>query len=128
MKRTVILMVVLGVLLTACASRGGDFASLPLGDVTNGEILYHESVNGAPTCVSCHSLEDAVLVGPSLAGYGEIASTRLEGQSAEEYTYNAIVRPASHIVDGYINVMYSEYSTRLSEQDLADLIAFLLTQ
>ncbi len=114
--------------LASCASSDGDYASLPIGDATRGEVLYTESINGAPTCSACHALSDEALVGPSLAGYGDLAASRVEGQSAEDYTYNAILRPAVHIVQGYGNVMYTEYGFKLSDQDTADLIAFLLTQ
>lgn len=115
--------------LAGCgATESDDFASLPIGDATRGEALYTESINGAPPCSACHALSEEVMTGPSLAGYNEIASTRVEGQSAEQYTYNAIIRPAIHIVQGYGNVMYTEYGSKLSDQDTADLIAFLLTQ
>ncbi len=128
MKKYIILMIGSLFLFAGCASNTVTFADLPAGNDENGELLYSENINGAPNCISCHSLEDDRLVGPPIAGYSTIASSRVEGQSAEEYTYNAIMRPASHLVDGYSNLMYSEYGTKLAEQDIADLIAFLLTQ
>ncbi|GAB5490480.1 MAG: hypothetical protein Phog2KO_06950 [Phototrophicaceae bacterium] len=128
-KRVIIILGLLMLSLVACNSTPDiEFSTLPEGDATRGEIVYNDNINGAPSCVSCHLLSDMPLVGPGLAGYGEIASTRIEGLSAEEYTFNAIVRPATHLVDGYSNVMYSGYGTKLSEQELADLISFLLIQ
>lgn len=120
---------ILLLLLVGCSnSEKGSFSALPAGDANNGEILYTDMINGAPACSTCHALDDTALTGPSFNGYSAIAATRNEGQSAEEYTYNAIVRPADYLVDGYANLMYSEYQTRLSDQNLADLIAYLLTQ
>lgn len=115
-------------LLSACEAESVDLSTLPEGDAQRGEALYNESINGAPTCLSCHLLSDERLIGPGLAGYAEVAGMRVEGQSAEEYTYLAIVRPAAHIVSGYSNLMYAEYGSRLSDQQIADLMAYLLIQ
>ncbi len=128
MRKHIIFIIVSVFFFAGCASNTGNFTDLPAGDAERGEILYSENINGAPNCASCHSLEDERLVGPALAGYSTVAGSRVEGQSAEEYTYHAIARPATHIVDGYSNLMYSEYGSKLAEHDLADLIAFLLTQ
>ncbi len=113
-------------LLAACGSQPLDLSDWPEGDPARGEMLFAESINGAPTCISCHALSDQGGVGPGLAGYAEIAGERVEGQSAEAYTYLAIVRPSAHIVSGYGNLMYAEYRSRLSDQQVADLMAYLL--
>ncbi|PJF21507.1 MAG: hypothetical protein CUN56_10710 [Phototrophicales bacterium] len=102
--------------------------ALPVGDAERGSLLFQQSIGGAPTCASCHTLNDQRLTGPGLAGYGERAATTVSGQSAEVYTYQAIVRPAAHVVAGYSNIMYTEYSRKLNQQQIADLIAFLLEQ
>jgi cytochrome c2 len=91
------------------------------GDPADGELVFEE--NG---CDSCHSLEEGVDgAGPSLAGIANIAAERVEGQSAEEYLYEAIVNPSAHIVEGYNDIMPA-YDT-LGEQNLNDLIAYLMT-
>ena len=36
--------------------------------------------------------------------------------------------PAAHMVEGFANTMPANYKTRLTEQELGDIIAFLLTQ
>ncbi len=84
--------------------------------------------DGAPACSTCHLLEGRGGAGPSLAGLGAAAGARVRGQSAEEYIYNSIVRPARHIVQGYSNIMYNSYDEKLSAQQIADLITFLLSQ
>lgn len=128
MRYIAIIVVVSLLVLAGCSSSSSSFDNLPEGDAANGELIYYETVNGAPACSGCHTLTDEPLVGPGLAGYSTVAATRVEGQSAEEYTYNAIMRPSTHLVEGFGNLMYSEYGTKLSEQDTADLMAFLLTQ
>lgn len=125
--RIAIFVVVIG-LLSACNSQSAGLASLPEGDAERGAELFTERVNGTPACISCHALSDESRTGPGVAGYGEIAGSRVGGQSAEEYTYQAIVRPSAHLVEGYGNLMYAEYRSRLSEQQIADLMAYLLTQ
>lgn len=100
---------------------------LPTGDPVRGAALFTQSLGGAPACVSCHSLDGGASAGPTLEGYGAVAATRVKGQSAEEYTFYSILRPAKHIVRGYSNVMPANYAKSLSAQDVADLIAYLLT-
>ncbi len=121
--------VVLLVLLVACAPDELPFtlADLSPGDAGNGEKLFLQSVNGAPVCADCHALDDARNTGPSLAGFGAIAGKRVNNQSAEEYTFTSIVRPASYVVRGFSNEMYTDYANHLSKQDIADLMTYLLS-
>lgn len=100
---------------------------LPAGNAAHGAELFTESVNGAPACSTCHTLTDTTLVGPGLEGYAERAGTRIDGISATEYTYASIVQPATHIVSGFSNSMYNQYGRQLDTQQIADLIAYLLT-
>ncbi|MCA9913378.1 MAG: cytochrome c [Anaerolineae bacterium] len=125
--RVAFFIVLIG-LLAACESQPMDVSALPEGDAERGAALFSESINGAPTCSSCHALTDERMTGPGLAGYSERAASQVEGESAEEYTYQSIVRPSAHLVEGYGNLMYAEYRSRLSEQQVADLMAYLLTQ
>ena len=116
--------------LGACSS--GDQASgtpvpLPPGDATHGAELFTQSVNGAPPCSTCHQTDDTAVVGPGMKGYGARAGSRVEGQSAEQYTQESISHPASFVVSGFPNAMYNQYSSKLSPQDIADLTAYLLT-
>jgi cytochrome c553 len=113
-------------LLAACGSAPTP-TDLPPGDAASGEALFAEAINGAPPCSSCHSLDEAVVVGPGFAGYGAAAETRVDGLSAEAYTAQSITQPAAHLVSGFANVMYSNYGQKLDAQQVADLTAFLLT-
>ena len=123
-----VLLIGIAGLLSACASEPPAVApvDLPEGDAGSGEKLFVQSINDAPTCASCHNLSSASNDGPGLEGIGQVAAERVAGQNAREYLYMSIVRPSSHVVRGYSNVMYSEYEDKLSTEDIADLIAYLL--
>jgi cytochrome c oxidase subunit II len=123
-----ILFALLLLLAAACSTSSADTgAPLSPGDAARGAALFNESIGGAPVCLTCHTLDGSTLVGPSLLGFAEIAATRVEGQSAEDYARASILQPASHIVSGFSNLMYNQYAQRLTTQQTADLIAYLLT-
>lgn len=100
--------------------------ALPPGDVARGAALFTQ-IDGAPACATCHTLDGTPLVGPSLKGIAARASNRVEGQSAEEYIYTSIVSPSAYVVDGFSNSMYPQFARQLVPQEIADLIAYLLT-
>jgi hypothetical protein len=78
--------------------------------------------------VSCHAVgPEPSKAGPSLQDYSTLASQRVKQQTAEDYTFYSILRPSEHIVQGYSNVMPSDYAQKLSRQEIADLIAYLLS-
>ena len=68
-------------------------------------------------------------------GIGERAGERITevdytgaATSAEQYLFESIVQPNAFVVEGFAeNVMPSTYNTALTDQDMADLIAYLLT-
>jgi len=100
------------------------------GDSASGEDLFNQTVIGSqPGCVTCHSLTpDKVLVGPSLAGIADRAGSRVSGKSAEQYVHESIVNANAFVVDGFPEgVMPARLADELSDQQLADLVAFLLT-
>lgn len=105
----------------------------PVGDAAHGEQLYKQPTLGsanAPGCSTCHSLEPNVkIVGPSHATIGKDASARVPGMSAEDYLRQSIKEPNANVSEGYVaGVMYQNYAKDLSEQDINDLVAFLLTR
>lgn len=115
-------------LLAGCSAADiSNYQSLPHGDANRGAHLFQQSVNGAPPCASCHSLDGSAIVGPSLKGISTRAGTRIVGIDAPNYIYLSITRPAAYIVSGYSNLMYSQFDQKLTPQQLADLIAYLLT-
>jgi mono/diheme cytochrome c family protein len=121
----------LALLLTSCSSTSNlpqSAKDLPAGDADRGVDLFKQSINGAPTCSTCHTVDGTTLVGPSLKGLGAVAGTRVSGLSAADYVLQSITRPAVYIVSGYGNLMYNQYSDHLNAQQVADLIAYLLSR
>lgn len=114
---------------TACSPPPpASFAELPAGDAGRGAQLFSQSVNGAPECSSCHMLDDQTLVGPGMANYAAVAPVADAGASSlAEYTFVSITQPGAFVVSGFGNTMYAQYQRQLSPQDIADLIAYLLT-
>ena len=104
--------------------------ALPAGDPAQGDLLFHGKVNGHYPCSACHSLQAGqTLVGPSLGGIATSAATRKPGYSAEKYIHESIVSPNAYAAPGYNkNIMPITFGSQMSKQDLADLIAFLMTQ
>lgn len=131
MFRYTISITALAILLfTACSSNGAlpqAAKDLPPGDIARGANLFKQSIDGAPSCSSCHTMDGTALVGPSLQGYGAAAGVRIDGMSAAEYTFQSIVHPASYTVSGFGNLMYNQYAQHLSAQQIADLSAYLLS-
>ena len=106
-------------------------AELPAGDVTHGEQLASQN------CFVCHVTTAA---GPAWAasadqpGIGDRAATRIEqsdytgtATSAEQYLFESIVLPGTFLVSPFQNLMPADYGTKLTLQDVANLIAYLLT-
>jgi len=113
---------------------------LPAGDAARGEQLFAQQVKQASgtnaSCTACHSLVPGeVKTGPSLAGVATRAETRVAGESAEQYIRQSIQQPnAFHVPDNpaYVgangkSLMPEGLGNLMSDQDLADLIAYLLT-
>lgn len=123
-------ILVFSLMLTACG--GGNGASSGAGDAARGKALYEQTVigpNAAPGCITCHSLEaGTVLVGPSHAGLADRAGSAVPGQSAEDYLKESVSNPDAHITEGFqAGIMYQNYSKDLSEQEINDLVAYMLT-
>ena len=91
-----------------------------------GLKIYENGAHGSVACMTCHTLDGSMLVGPSFQGIAGRAGQRIPGVSAEDYLRQSIVDPAVHVVDGYTNLMPADYGATLSEQDIESLVAFLL--
>lgn len=121
--------------------RGGEVALppkasmvAPLGKVARGEQLYM----GMYGCVACHgdpAIPDSNNVGPHLAGVGSAAETRVEGMRGDQYLYESITEPSTHIAPECKGGLpcatptaMPEYASLMPLQDLADVLAYLLDQ
>ena len=103
-----------------------------VGDAARGDELFHHGLNGAPACSNCHSTTTSgkggpLAIGPGLLGISERAATRVEGMSAAEYVEDSIRHPSDYVVAGFSNVMYKDFARDYSDQDIADLVAYVLT-
>ena len=135
-KSVVIGIAVAALTLAAC---GGGSSSGGAGDAARGEALFKQSTIGtasAPGCSTCHSLDGSPLVGPSQQGVvgraeAAIASADYKGtaETVDEYLKESIVSPDVFVEEGYTaGVMYQNFGKELSDQEVADLVAFLATQ
>lgn len=100
------------------------------GDPARGEQMYYEMALGENvSCRVCHSLEPGVvLVGPSFAGIGTRAATRIPGMSARDYLRQSILEPDAYKVPGFEDrQMLQNFGEILTDEQIDDLIAFLLT-
>jgi mono/diheme cytochrome c family protein len=133
MKRSLflaLLIAALAAVLAACGNGGG--APAPAGgggSADAGKALFAQTVIGSqPGCVTCHSLNAGeTLVGPSLAGIATLAGSAVSGQSADQYIRASIVEPNAHVADGFAEGIMQSYKDALSEQQLSDVAAYLLT-
>ncbi|MCL4303892.1 MAG: c-type cytochrome [Anaerolineae bacterium] len=95
---------------------------------TGGGIISVEN-----SCSQCHSLDGTVKehgsAGPSFQGISERASNRAPELAAVEYLRQSIVDPNAYVVEGFSsNRMPKAYKFFLSEEEIEDLVAFMLTQ
>lgn len=91
-------------------------------DTANGDKLLDRY-----ECGVCHRMASE-RVAPSFVGMAARAATRRTPLTAAAYIYESIAYPGAYVVEGYSNVMLRDYLERLSERELGDMIAYLLTE
>ena len=96
-------------------------ALLSIGKATDGQLVINQY-----GCHVCHTAQVAG-VGPSWVGIAEHAATRRPPLSAADYLYQSITDPSAYVVPGYQNLMPADFAQRMSDQELADVIVYLLT-
>ncbi|MBI5304911.1 MAG: c-type cytochrome [Chloroflexi bacterium] len=136
MRKLVLLIALLAItalVLSACGGGGGGAAGA--GDAARGKALYNKSTIGtksAEGCVACHKYDEKegkAEKAPYTKGTGARAATRVAGMSAEEYIKESITKPDAYVVEGFNKGdMYQKFSAELSAQEMADLIAYLLSE
>ena len=121
MKKTILLLIALA--LSACSAMAkAEPTPTPDPLVLQGQQVFNAK------CATCHALvPDTIIIGPSLAGVATRAETRVEGQTADEYIQLSILRPGDYLVEGFNNVMITNFSKELTNEDMNALVAFLLT-
>jgi len=147
-RSTILLSIALIVIVLALAACGGGAAkpagseSQPAaaagGNADNGKKLFNEPViasAGSPGCVTCHSLEkDKTLVGPSLAGIATDAANTVKeadykgtAKNADEWLRESMLNPNVDVPEGFKPDIMPKTFTKLSAQELSDLVAYLQT-
>lgn len=121
MKKTILLLIALA--LSACsAMEKAEPTPTPDPLVLQGQQVFNAK------CATCHALvPDTIIIGPSLNGIATRAETRVEGVNAEEYIQLSILRPGDYVVEGFNNVMITNFAKELTNEDMNALVAFLLT-
>jgi cytochrome c oxidase subunit 2 len=117
-------------LLTACGGKAVDPADI--GDPERGRVIFETGAElTTQVCSNCHSVDGSTIEGipaPSLQGIGESAGERVKGLSAVEYLRESILDSDAYIMEGYSDMMDPSYKYLFSEDDINDLIAYMLTQ
>lgn len=112
------------------------FAEVSAADATNGELLF--IANAGSPCSTCHLVDSLdALVGPGQLNVFSRVVERIEAGVLEEdspyvYLYNSIVHPADYLTlnaEGvaYANAMPAIYGDLLTDEEIYDLIAYLVT-
>ncbi len=99
------------------------------GDPLNGQVLY----TGELACASCHEVGGGTVAPHTEGTFTRIEETRLSDPlladyTPEQYIVESIVNPTHYVVPNYQPVMPTDFGERLTAQDLADILAFLLSQ
>jgi mono/diheme cytochrome c family protein len=93
------------------------------GDAARGEAIF-----AAQHCGGCHTLAAAGAtgtVGPNLDQQLG-ASAQKAGESLSEFTRESIVNPNAFLAEGYSGgIMPTSFGDDLSDQEIADLVAFV---
>ena len=90
------------------------------GDPAAGAALFVEV-----GCVECHASEPgAISVGPAIDIMAREAGARVQGMASQEYLSMSITQPHTTIVNGFPTLLPN---FDLTEQEVADLIAYILT-
>jgi mono/diheme cytochrome c family protein len=92
----------------------------PQGDPAAGKEIF--TTTAQPPCATCHTLQEAGAsgtVGPNLDDV-------LKGKDAA-FIHESIVDPNAEVASGFsAGIMPEVYSSQLNDQQLADLVAFLV--
>lgn len=81
-------------------------------------------------CIGCHAINglSTATTGPALDGVATRAEEREGYESAEDYIRTSILSPSDFVVEGFNDgVMPQNFADLISDTDLENLLAFLLT-
>ena len=131
MKLRIVVALMMAALLLGACSGGDDDAASEVGDAEQGETLFRQGKGTeVPPCITCHRVTEGgsgFALGPNLTEIATTAATRVDGVEAEDYIRKSITDPESFVVPGFSVQMYTGYGESLSDGEIADLVAFLLS-
>ena len=100
-----------------------DFAeAMNSAEASTGEALVSEQ-----DCGLCH-IEGQNRLAPPFEALDRFEyDLPPDDQSLEVYLYDSIVQPGAFLVDGFTDAMPANYDERLTQQEIAQIVAWLLT-
>jgi mono/diheme cytochrome c family protein len=99
-----------------------------VGSAVSGEALYDKEFG----CTDCH--RDGASAPDTIGTVTRIRNERLTlpqfpSYTVEQYLVESITRPGDYVVEGYSSgLMPANFGARMTDQQLADIVAFLMTQ
>ena len=118
---------VLMVALSACGGGGGGTAAGGGGNAAKGKDLFTSK-----QCITCHTLAGVTgavgTIGPPLNGIGSTAASRKSGMTADAYIRESIKTPDAFIVDGFTKPSLMILPVAVTDAEITDLAAFLVSQ
>lgn len=99
-----------------------------VGSAVSGELLYDQEFG----CTDCH--RDGASAPDTIGTATRIRDERLmepgfDNVTLEQYLVESITRPGDYVVAGYSSgLMPVNFGLRMTDQQLADIVAYLLTQ
>lgn len=98
------------------------------GTVSDDPTIRGELVAQQFGCTACHSSDGSELAGPTWMGVFGSTESLSDGSSVlvdSAYLIKSIREPGSQIVEGYSNIMPEGIGADLTDEQLADVIAFI---
>jgi cytochrome c551/c552 len=98
--------------------------------INRGELLFRES-RGGFACATCHYTTTSRLLGPGLADIAERFATYGLEMTVEDYVKVSIISPVAFLAPADPvyppNLMPTNYGELLTEDEINDLIAYILS-
>ena len=108
-------------------SEVADFAPKVALLVNRGRADHGAELLVTYQCVNCH-ISGVSNIAPPFEGIAQRAAERRPPLTAAEYLYESITRPLAYVVPDYAPAMPQNFDERLTDQEMGDIIVYLLTQ
>jgi len=102
-----------------------------LVELTADEKAGQQIMTGKGACIGCHVVAQGGVggnTGPNLSQVATVADSRKPGLDAAAYFRESIRQPQAYVVPGFAPLMPAFTEGQLSEQELNQVIAYLLTR